>query len=50
MNEWLNTELQMARGTPPSSGSAPAASSSAPAASGSASAKPVDAGKAEAGR
>ena len=53
MNEWLNTELQLVRNAPASSGSAPAASSSsssAPATSGSASAKPVDAGKAEAGR
>lgn len=51
LNEWLNTELQIVgRAAPTSSGSAPAASSSAPAASGSASAKPVDAGKAEAGR
>lgn len=47
MNEWLNTELQMAgRSAPATSGSS---SATAPA-SASASAKPVDAGKAEAGR
>jgi predicted DsbA family dithiol-disulfide isomerase len=49
MNEWLNTELQMA-GRAPATSSSAASSASAPAASGSASAKPVDAGKAEAGR
>lgn len=54
MNEWLNTELQMAGRTIPtpssSTASSAASSASAPATSGSASAKPVDAGKAEAGR
>jgi hypothetical protein len=56
MNEWLNTELQIAgRTVPTASGSASAAGSApAPSASASASAKapssPGDAGKAEAGR